>query len=350
MADTTVLRLAVVGAAHPHVAYVLDELAHRADVVLVAVSDPDPALAAGHAAPHGAAAYRDHRALLAEQRPDVVAVAGIYADRAEAVVDSLDAGAHVLADKPLCTSLDQLAAIEAAAARSSRTVSLLLEKRHYPETLAARALLADGALGELVQIASTGPHKLNRPSRPPWFLRRATYGGILGDLAVHDIDLVLLLTGAREGTVCAHTDRADPGFARHGTVLLTAGAATATVEVNWLTPAASPWHGDYRMRLTGTRGAAELFWAQGRLTVVTDDRGPYEVPLPPGRRPAADALAALAEGREPEVGTAASIAASRVALLAQESADAGGAVRAYALPAAVAPVRHAPGEAAARRT
>jgi predicted dehydrogenase len=329
MADTKVLRLAVVGAAHPHVSYVLDELAHRPDVTLVAVSDPDPELAAKHAAPHGAAAYRDHRRLLAEQRPDVVAVAGIYGDRAEAVVDSLDAGAHVLADKPLCTSLDALAAIEAAAARASRTVSLLLEKRHYPETLAARSLLADGTLGELLQIASTGPHKLNRPSRPPWFLRRATYGGIIGDLAVHDIDLVLLLTGARQGTVSAQADHADPEFARHGAVLLTAGGATATIEVNWLTPAASPWHGDYRMRLTGTRGCAELFWAQGRLTAVTDDREPYEVPLPPGRRPAADALAALAEGRDPEVGTAVTIAASRVALLAQQSADTGGTVRAW---------------------
>ncbi|MBY8880300.1 Gfo/Idh/MocA family protein [Actinacidiphila acidipaludis] len=327
MADTQVLRLAIVGAAHPHVSYVLDELAHRTDVALVAVSDPDPDLAAKHAAPHGAEAYREHRRLLAAHRPDIVAVCGIYGDRAGAIVDSLDAGAHVLADKPLCTSLAELAEIEAAAARASRTVSLLLEKRHYPETLAARALLADGALGDLVQIASTGPHKLNRPSRPPWFLRRATYGGIIGDLAVHDIDLVLLLTGAREGAVSAHTDRADPEFARYGAVLLTAGAATATVEVNWLTPAASPWHGDYRMRLTGTRGAAELCWAQGRLTAVTDDRAPFEVPLPPARRPAADALAALVEGRSPEVDTAASITASRVALLAQESADTGGSVR-----------------------
>ncbi|MEU6849104.1 Gfo/Idh/MocA family oxidoreductase [Actinacidiphila alni] len=331
MADTKVLRLAVVGAAHPHVSYVLDELAHRTDVDLVAVSDPDPEVAAKHAAPHGGAVYRDHRRLLADHRPDVVAVAGIYGDRAAAVVDSLDAGAHVLADKPLCTSAAELAAIEAAAARASRTVSLLLEKRHYPETLAARTLLADGALGELVQIAATGPHKLNRPSRPPWFLRRATYGGIIGDLAVHDIDLVLLLTGAREGTVCAHTDRADQEFARYGAVLLTAGPATATVEVNWLTPAASPWHGDYRMRLSGTRGTAELFWAQGRLVAVTDERPPYEVPLPRGRRPAADALAAFAEGRDPEVGTAASLAASRVALLAQESADSGGTVRGWSV-------------------
>jgi predicted dehydrogenase len=313
------LRLAVLGAAHAHVRYALDEVALRDDVDLVGVSDPGGAYDAS---------YTDHRKLLVEQRPDVVMVAGIYADRAEVVVDALGAGAHVLADKPLCTDLAQLAAIETAARSTGRTVSLLLEKRHYPETLAARALLEAGELGELVQVASTGPHKLNRSTRPDWFLTRAGYGGILGDLGVHDIDLVLLLSGATSGTVVGVADESGE-FARYGSLLLRAGRVAATIEANWLTPAASPVHGDYRMRLTGTEGTAELFWAQGRLVVTTTDRGPWEVELPPGRRPAEDALDAFVAGREPEVGTAASLAATRIALLAQESADDGGLVKAW---------------------
>lgn len=164
-----------------------------------------------------------------------------------------------------------------------RNVTLLLEKRNYPETLAARALLADGSLGELVQVASTGPHQLNRPTRPDWFLTRKGYGGILGGLAVHDIDLVLLLSGATEGTVAGLADRTDPEFALHGSLLLRAGSVAATIEVNWLTPAASPYHGDYRMRLTGTEGTAELFWAQNKLIAATTERPPWQVELPPGR-------------------------------------------------------------------
>jgi predicted dehydrogenase len=320
------IRLAVIGAAHPHVSYALDELAHRDDVFLVAVSDPDPATADRYALPHRAVSYTDHRALLADQKPDVVMVAGVYADRGPAVVDALEAGAHVLADKPLCTTLADLDAIEAAVRKTGCSVSLLLEKRTYPETLAARDLLGAGVLGELVMVASTGPHKLNRPTRPPWFLRRAGYGGILGDLAVHDIDLVLALSGAREGTVAGLSDPAKPEFALYGALLLKAGPVAATVDVSWLTPAAAPYHGDYRMRLTGTEGTAELFWARGRLTVATTDRPPWEVELPAGRRPAQDAFAALAAGREPETGTLASLTATRVALLAQQSADEGGAV------------------------
>ena len=232
MPDTPVLRLAVLGAAHPHVTYALDELSHRDDLELVAVSDPDPQLAAHYAQPHAARTYADHRALLAEHRPDVAMVAGIYADRAQAVIDALDAGAHVLADKPLCTSLTDLDRIEEAAQRSGKTVSLLLEKRDYPETVAARRLVDDGDLGTLAMIASTGPHKLNRSARPDWFWRRDGYGGIVGDLAVHDLDLVLQLTGATDGTVSAVTGPAGAEFSRYGAVLLTAGELAATIEVS----------------------------------------------------------------------------------------------------------------------
>ena len=338
MPDTPVLRLAVLGAAHPHVTYALDELAHRDDLELVAVGDPDPDLAAQYAHPHAARTYTDHHTLLAQEHPDVVVVAGIYGDRAQAVIDALDAGAHVLADKPLCTSLKDLDLIEEAALRSGRTVSLLLEKRHYPETVAARRLMAEGELGTLAMIASTGPHKLNRAGRPDWFWHRRSYGGIIGDLAVHDIDLVLHLSGATEGTVSAVSGpgAGDPApgardfpddLSLYGAVLLTAGNLVATIDVSWLTPAASPWHGDYFMRLTGTRGIAELHWARNQLTVVTDTRAPYSVDLPERRRPGAEALAAFATGGTPEVGTSQSLAATRIALLAQDSADHAGATR-----------------------
>ncbi|MFD9701105.1 Gfo/Idh/MocA family protein [Lentzea sp. NPDC059081] len=300
-----VLRLAVAGAAHPHVSYVLDELALRTDVELVGVTD------------------HDHVSLFREQRPDVVAVAGVYSERGAVVVDALRAGAHVLADKPLCTSLSELDAIEAAARESGRTVSLMLEKRGYPETLAARELLDSGVLGPLALVASSGPHKLRRPTRPAWFLDRSTCGGVIGDLAVHDIDLVLSFSGATEGTVSA------VGGPLHGAVLLRAGDVAATIEVSWLTPEAAPWHGDYRMRLTGRDGTAELLWARGEATAETHERPLWSLPLPEGRRPAV-ALDAFVAGEEPDVGTAASLLATRIALLAQDSADNAGVVHPWA--------------------
>lgn len=327
-------RIAIIGAAHPHVDYVLDELerADRADYELVGVQDADRAIAEHHAARFGVPAF-DSAADLLALGVDIAVIAGVYGNRAGDVVAALHAGAHVLADKPLCTSLEQLDRIEKAAAEAGRTVSLLLEKRGYPETLAALAVVRSGELGDIVGITSSGPHKLKQGERPGWFFERESYGGILADLAVHDLDAALLFAPAIEGTVSgavsAPLDGAE-GFARFGTATLTTSTAVVSAEVSWLTPRASEVHGDYRLRLIGTRGTAELFWARGRVEVTTDERPLRVLELPPARRPAEEALDAFAEGRTPDVGTIASVLATRLALLAQASADQGGAVLAWA--------------------
>src|SRR5690625_5526277 len=108
-------------------------------------------------------------------------------------------------------------------------------------------------------VASTGPHKLNQPTRPAWFLDPATYGGIAGDLPIHDIDLVLDLAGEQQGarppgTGSAHGGNAraedHPGFDEHGALLMRAGQLPATIGANWLGPAAADAHGPERTRGT----------------------------------------------------------------------------------------------------
>jgi predicted dehydrogenase len=322
------IRLAVAGTAHPHVEYVLSELAHQPNVRLVGVSEPDPAASQRYAGGLGVPAYTSHDKLLDAHEVDVVAACGEYGARADVVVAALRRGAHVLADKPLCTTLADLDRIAEAARTADRTVSIMFEKRGHPVTVAARQLVADGVLGDLALVASTGPHKLNHSSRPAWFFDRTRYGGILGDLAVHDIDLVLALSGANSGSVAGRSGNLalpeHPGFSDHGAVLLGADGVTATIEAHWMWPAASAYHGHYRMRLTGTSGTAELDWALGTLAVVTRDRELHSPPLGRPVRPAEEFLSALVGGRRPEVGTTESLTATRIALLAQLSADTGG--------------------------
>lgn len=326
-------RIAIIGAAHPHVEYVLDELrrSDRRDFTLVGIHDPDPQLAGGYAEPFGASVFTNVSDLLAEGI-DVAVIAGVYGARGSNVVASLRAGAHVLADKPLCTSLAELDQIEAAAQETGRTVNLMLEKRGYPETLAALEMVRAGELGDIVGITSSGPHKLNRTHRPDWFFDRARYGGILTDLAVHDLDAALLFAPATEavvrGAVTAPLDEASD-FALYGVASLTTSTTVVTAEVSWLTPQASDIHGDYRLRLIGTRGSAEIFWARGGVEVTTVDRPTRRLPLPPGLRPAQQALDAFAAGTTPPVGTRESLTATRLSLLAQESADGDGAPRVW---------------------
>ncbi|TCC27044.1 Gfo/Idh/MocA family protein [Kribbella speibonae] len=310
-------RIAIAGAAHPHVAYATAEVDQVAEYELVAVADPSRDTAERWAAPYDAKVFTDHQQMLREVEPDVAMVAGIYGDRGQVVVDALNAGCHVIADKPLCTTLEDLDAITEAADRTGRHVTLLLEKRYYPVTLAALGIAEQ--LGTIHGVTSSGPHKLNRPTRPDWFFERARYGGLLNDLAVHDIDAALLFTGLTSGTVSGAVVEGS-----YGVATLSGPGAVITAGVDWMNPAGSPVHGDYRMKLVGTDGTAELLWARNRLVLTTTDLAPHDVPLPAGHRPAELVLQALAAGNEPDITTARGLLATRLALLVQRSAENGG--------------------------
>jgi len=331
------LSLAIAGLRHPHIETIIDEARLRSDVDLVAIAEPDPQIRARYAASLGVKGYADHRDLLAAARVDVLGVGAVYGQRGRIVADALRAGVHVLADKPLCTTLADLDAIERAWRDSDRWLSVAFEKRFYPPTIAATRLMAAGELGELAMISATAPHKLTRQRRPDWMFDRSRYGGILNDLAVHDIDLLLHFAGlsgepgfagARRGTLWAFTgNRANadrPGFEDHGMVTLrTDDDLLSSLQVSWLSPEAADYHGDYRMRLVGTRGTAELLWKDDVLTVATHTRPPRLEPLPPRLRPAEDFFDALLSGRPPAVSALDSLAATRVGLLAQRAADDG---------------------------
>ena len=322
------IALAIAGLRHPHIETIIDEARLRQDVKLIAIADSDPDIRAGYAASLGVPAYPSHREMLQAEQADVVGVGAEYGARGAIVRDALAAGVHVLADKPLCTTLADLEAIEAAWRASGRHLSVAFEKRFYPPTLAADRLVAEGELGDLVTIAASAPHKLTRARRPDWMFDRDQYGGILNDLAVHDIDLLLHFTGATRGWLRgfagnrANADR--PGFEDYGLITFrTDDGVLATLEVNWLSPEAASYHGDYRMRLTGTLGTAELCWKDDAASVATHRRSPRLEPLPRRLRPAEDFFDALTDGRPPAVTAQDALAATRIALLAQRSADTG---------------------------
>ncbi|GAB3759162.1 Gfo/Idh/MocA family protein [Microlunatus parietis] len=322
------LQVAVLGAAHPHIGEALEEIAWRDDVALVAASEPDAAMRERFLGGVSAPVYASHAELLERHQIDVAVVSGIYAQRSEAVLTALAAGAHVFADKPLCTTLEQLDEITKAFADSDRRLGLMFTKRFSAATVAAKRLVDEGVLGELALIATTGPHKLTQANRPAWFFDSALYGGAAGDLPVHDVDLALFFTGATSGTVSAATGNvrsADhPDFDDHVALLLRAGSAIATIEANWLSPEAAELHGHYRMRLSGSEGTAEIDWGYETLTVATHDRPTWTEPLQAPLRPMQFFFDAIIAGTEPAVTTEESLLATRVALLAQQSAESGG--------------------------
>ena len=320
--------IAIIGAARPHVEYVLSEIANRTDVRVVAIADHDPARRAELERRTMAPGYADPNALLDAHPMQAAAIFTEFGLRAPIVAELLRRGIFAIADKPMAVTRAQLATIEDALA-GRNLLTLLLEKRFYPVTLALRSVIESGELGDVVSISATGPHKLVPSRRPAWMFEPSTYGGILADLTVHDIDLALWLTGYSSGTISGWISptpaAGTTNFPALGRAILACdGGPQFAIEVDWIQPEASPRHGDYAMRMSGTKGRADVLFAENRLLVETATRPLREVDLPVGASPAGFVFDHLARGETLQIPASEALRATRIAILAQESAANGG--------------------------
>ncbi len=129
---------------------------------------------------------------------------------AEIAIAALEAGKHVLVEKPLANTLAEAEAMTAAAAAArARGVQSMIgfNYRRVPALALARELIAEGRLGTVrhVRAAYLQDWLADAESPMTWRLRKETAGsGALGDIASHAIDQVLYLLG---GTVTEVTGR-----------------------------------------------------------------------------------------------------------------------------------------------
>ena len=207
----------------------------------------------------------DHwQALLDDPSIDLIVISCIPRDRAAHAIAAMAAGKDVMTDKPGCTTTAQLDAIMAIQAKTGRIWSVDFSERfEVPAVTRAAELVAQGAIGRVVQTVGLGPHRLNRATRPDWFFNRAAYGGILTDIASHQIDQFLFFIGAKDAQITlasvaniAHPD--DPGLQDFGEIALSAPEGRGYIRVDWFTPDALPTWGDGRLTILGTEGYIEL--------------------------------------------------------------------------------------------
>ena len=194
----------------------------------------------------------------------LVLTAAVPADRAAIALQAMAAGKDVMSDKPGCVSTEQLAALRRAVATSGRIFSINFSERFEVRAVTrALELVRAGAVGKVVQTLGLGPHRLNRATRPDWFFDPARYGGILVDIASHQIDQFLVFTETREARIVAsavgnlaHPE--DPGLEDFGEVLLAGEEAQGYVRVDWFTPDGLSSWGDGRLVILGSEGFIEL--------------------------------------------------------------------------------------------
>lgn len=191
-------------------------------------------------------------------------VSAIPADRADLATRAMRQGMDVMTDKPGCTTRAQLEEIKRCVADTGRIWSINFSERfEVPAVTRASDLVADGAIGRVVHTAGLGPHRLNRATRPEWFFERERYGGILTDIASHQIDQFLHFTGSdtadvTNAFVANHANPQDVGLQDFGELSLRSAQATGYIRVDWYTPDGLPTWGDGRLTILGTEGYIEL--------------------------------------------------------------------------------------------
>lgn len=207
----------------------------------------------------------DYNQLLSDPDIDMILIADIPCKRAGLAIKAMRAGKDVMVDKPGCTTLDQLADLRACVAETGRIWSIDFSERfEVPAVTKAAELIAQGAIGRVVQTLGTGPHRLNRDLRDPWFFDEAQYGGIIADIASHQIDQFLFFTGSTDAEIVTSSvgnfaNPNDPGLQDFGDVVLRGpGGVQGYVRVDWYTPDALPTWGDGRLTILGTEGYIEL--------------------------------------------------------------------------------------------
>ena len=258
-------RFAAAGLDHGHI-YGMTLALEQAGGTVCAVYDPDPRKVAEYQELYPQALpFTSLDELLDDGAIGLVCCAAVPDVRADIGVQVVEAGKHFLSDKPPFTDHSQLARARDAVQRTQRIWAVYFcERLHNEAAVHAGAVIRDGAIGQVLNIVGLGPHRLNAPTRPPWFFERARYGGILVDLASHQIEQFLAFADSADATILhsAVGNRAHPEYPEledFGEVsLVTDSGITGYSRVDWFTPDGLGTWGDGRVMILGTDGYIEL--------------------------------------------------------------------------------------------
>lgn len=215
-----------VGAMGRHHARVYDEMS---SVELVGLCDLDPALSRTLSRRFNTSSYTDYRAMLAETRPHLCSVSVPTQAHCQVTLDALDAGCHVLVEKPIAATLQEGQRMIGKATELDRVLAVGHVERFNPAIIELKNRLDAGEAGQIFQIHArrVGPF-------PP----RVRDVGVVVDLAPHDLDIMRYLTGSEAQRLYAETERQihtahEDLFT--GMVRFECGVL-CVLDINWLTP------------------------------------------------------------------------------------------------------------------
>lgn len=303
------LRVAIVGLVHGHVQGLLGALPKNRNAHLVAVVEPDTALAQKYAARYRLDPklfYTDTDRMIEEQHPDAVLVYTTIADHRRVIEIAARRGVSSMVEKPLSTTLDDAVAIRSLAREHHVQVLVNYETTWYASNAEALNEVEQGRLGQVRKVVvhdgHEGPKEIGvGPEWLPWLTDPAQNGaGALFDFGCYGADLMTVLMRGEPPlsvTAVAQTDKPDiyPQADDDATVILRYPKSQAVLMPSW------NW--------SFARKDMEIYGAGGYAITVASDhlriryRGETDEtlitapPLSPIRQNSLDYLAAVLHGQ-----------------------------------------------------
>jgi predicted dehydrogenase len=230
------------------------------EVELTAVCDVDNvranALAARFGIPH---IFRKDQDVFRSDLIDAIIICTPSYLHEEQAIAALEAGKHVLVEKPLALTPESVERVIAAAERTGRTLMVAMNNRYRPDTAALRPFAQNGELGDVFLTRGAWLNRKMRVVRPTWRHRRATAGGgAMMDLGVQTLDLCLWMLGFPEAASVMTQMHYPDGMEVEdtaGIIVRMKNGAGISLTVSWSLVAERDRH---YLRMLGTRGSGAI--------------------------------------------------------------------------------------------
>ncbi len=167
------------------------------DVAVVAVADPDEARLREIGERYGVPKrYRSGEQMIAREELDIVSVVTPNKFHAPLTIAALEAGCHVLCEKPMALNAEEARRMLVAAQKADRRIMINFSYRFTEQSWALKRQVESGILGEVYFARTVWHRRRGLPGFGGWFGQKAlSGGGPLIDLGVHRLDLALWLMG-----------------------------------------------------------------------------------------------------------------------------------------------------------
>jgi UDP-N-acetylglucosamine 3-dehydrogenase len=236
------LKVGIIGcgsiAQHRH----LPEYAFNRHVELVAVCDNNGERATKIAEKYGVKAFTSYEELLKSGEVEAVSVCTPNYLHAPITIAALQAGVHVLCEKPMATSKEEAEAMIKAAKQSGKKLMIAHNQRFVKSHQKARQLIESGEIGKIYSFRTAfghgGPEGWSVEGKEGWFFQKEkAFVGAMGDLGVHKTDLLRYLLGEEITEVGAFVETSAKEFAdvddNAVCVLKTESGIIGTLAASW---------------------------------------------------------------------------------------------------------------------